>query len=126
MAGSDDRKDEAALRTIGEVSAALGIGPHVLRYWEQRFPALAPMKRAGGRRLYRAEDVALIQRIDRLVNQEGFTLKGARIALEREAGIPVPRSAAPEPTASASSIQAGELLPRLRAIRAKLAAVIAA
>jgi DNA-binding transcriptional MerR regulator len=81
MAGFDDGKDEGALRTIGEVSEALGIKPHVLRYWEAQFPLLKPLKRSGGRRYYRASDVALVETIDRLVNREGYTLKGAEAVL---------------------------------------------
>ena len=82
MTEFDDGKDAGALRTIGEVSQALGIKPHVLRYWEQQFPMLQPLKRSGGRRYYRAGDVALVERIDRLVNREGYTLKGALAALK--------------------------------------------
>jgi len=81
MTGFDDGKDDGALRTIGEVSDALGIKPHVLRYWEAQFPLLKPLKRSGGRRYYRPADVALVQTIDRLVNLEGYTLKGAEAVL---------------------------------------------
>ena len=81
MTGFDDRKDEGALRTIGEVSDMLGIKPHVLRYWEAQFPLLKPLKRSGGRRYYRPGDVALVETIDRLVNSEGYTLKGAEAVL---------------------------------------------
>lgn len=81
MTGFDDGKDEGALRTIGEVSDALGIKPHVLRYWEAQFPLLKPLKRSGGRRYYRTSDVALVETIDRLVNREGYTLKGAEAVL---------------------------------------------
>lgn len=81
----EDGKDEGALRTIGEVSDALGIKPHVLRYWEQQFSLLKPLKRSGGRRYYRASDVALVERIDRLVNEEGYTLKGAEAVLRNSA-----------------------------------------
>lgn len=77
-----DGKDEGALRTIGEVSAALGIKTHVLRYWEQQFPSLQPLKRSG-RRYYRPEDIVLLEIIDRLVNREGYTLKGAQQALQQ-------------------------------------------
>jgi DNA-binding transcriptional MerR regulator len=73
----DDGKDPDALRTIGEVAKALGIRQHVLRYWEEQFPALQPIKRSGGRRYYRPQDVALIAEIDRLVHREGYTLRGA-------------------------------------------------
>lgn len=123
MALFDDGKDSGALRTIGEVSAAFGLRTHVLRYWEEQFSALRPLKRAGGRRLYRPEDVALIERIDRLVNREGYTLKGARAALEGaqtdlDAGAPAP----PQKVSGAP----GDLLARLKAIRAELAEALAA
>jgi DNA-binding transcriptional MerR regulator len=81
MADFDDGKDDGALRTIGEVSEALGIKPHILRYWEQQFPLLHPLKRSGGRRYYRPEDVSLVKEIDRLINQEKYTLKGAEAVL---------------------------------------------
>ncbi|GAA4643352.1 hypothetical protein GCM10023115_13120 [Pontixanthobacter gangjinensis] len=82
----EDGKDEGALRTIGEVSRALGIKTHVLRYWEQQFPMLDPLKRSGGRRYYRSEDVDLIERINQLVNDEGYTLKGAQQVIESGKG----------------------------------------
>ena len=81
MADFDDGKDDGALRTIGEVSEALGIKAHVLRYWEQQFALLKPLKRSGGRRYYRAKDVAVVEQINRLVNEEGYTLKGAEAVL---------------------------------------------
>ena len=79
-----DGKAPDALRTIGEVGQALGIRQHVLRYWEDQFPMLSPLKRSGGRRYYRPEDVALVRRIDQLVHREGYTLRGARSVLEGE------------------------------------------
>lgn len=86
MAEFDDGKDDGALRTIGEVSEALDIKPHVLRYWEQQFSLLSPLKRSGGRRYYRPEDVAMVERIDQLVNAEGYTLKGAEAVLRASSG----------------------------------------
>ena len=83
MAQFDDGKDQGALRTIGEVADALGIRQHVLRYWEQQFPMLQPLKRSGNRRYYRTADVLLVETIDRLVNREGYTIKGALQALSR-------------------------------------------
>ena len=77
----NDGKAPDAMRTIGEVSNALGIRQHVLRYWEEQFPMLRPLKRSGGRRYYRPEDVQLVARIDRLVHREGYTLRGARLAI---------------------------------------------
>lgn len=87
MAQFDDGKEQGALRTIGEVADALGIRQHVLRYWEQQFPMLQPLKRSGGRRYYRPHDVALVEAINRLVNQEGYTLKGAKKALSQKDSV---------------------------------------
>lgn len=78
----DDGKAPDAMRTIGEVAAGFGIKQHILRYWEQQFPMLRPLKRSGGRRLYRPEDIALVGRIARLINEDGYTLKGARQVIE--------------------------------------------
>ncbi len=89
-AGFDDGKDSGAFRTIGELAHALGLKPHVLRYWEQQFPALQPLKRSGGRRYYRPEDIALVERIDLLVNREGYTLKGAIRALSGKEPLAAP------------------------------------
>lgn len=78
----DDGKAPDAMRTIGEVAAGFGIKQHILRYWEQQFPMLRPLKRSGGRRLYRPEDVALVGRIHGLISRQGYTLKGALQVLE--------------------------------------------
>lgn len=67
-----------AFRTIGELSADLGVAQHILRYWETKFPQLKPLQRAGNRRYYRPADVALAKRIHRLLNQEGYTVKGVQ------------------------------------------------
>ncbi len=64
--------------TIGEVSELCGVKPHVLRYWEQEFPQLNPVKRRGNRRYYQHHDVLLIRRIRALLYDEGFTIGGAR------------------------------------------------
>ena len=94
----NDGKDPGALRTIGEVTRALGIRQHVLRYWEEQFPMIRPIKRSGGRRYYRPEDIAVIAEIDRLVHREGFTLKGARQVLEKSKAAAGQRKMAPEPS----------------------------
>ena len=83
---ASETKSAAAFRTIGEVAAATGIAPHILRYWEGRFPQLRPVTRAGKRRYYRPEDVALVERIDRLLNREGYTVKGVQQLLHAERG----------------------------------------
>ena len=64
--------------TIGELSQELGVAQHILRYWETRFPQLKPMQRAGNRRYYRPADVELARRINRLLNQEGYTVRGVQ------------------------------------------------
>jgi len=126
----NDGKDADAMRTIGEVAAAFDIRQHVLRYWEQQFPMLRPLKRSGGRRYYRPEDVALVETIDRLINREGYTLKGARQAIEKGRANPVHaevagREAVAEPHRQ-SAPAAPAVLPQLRAIRERLAAALAA
>src|SRR5919201_2720121 len=90
--------------TIGEVSELCAVKPHVLRYWEQEFTQLKPVKRRGNRRYYQHHEVLLIRRIRDLLYEQGFTINGARHRLETESSEP--RAAArPEPsvvTAAAS------------------------
>ena len=71
--------------TIGEVSELCGVKPHVLRYWEQEFTQLKPVKRGGNRRYYQHHEVLLIRRIRGLLYQEGFTISGARNRLGESA-----------------------------------------
>lgn len=71
-------KEPGALLTIGELSQELGVAQHILRYWETRFPQLKPMQRAGNRRYYRPADVDLARRINRLLNEEGYTVRGVQ------------------------------------------------
>ena len=77
--------------TIGEVSELCAVKPHVLRYWEQEFPQLKPVKRRGNRRYYQRHDVMLIRQIRGLLYVEGFTISGARNKLELDS--PEPRDA---------------------------------
>lgn len=132
-----DGKDSGALRTIGEVSAALGVKQHVLRYWEEQFPMLRPLTRAGGRRYYRPADIALVVRIDNLLHREGYTIRGARQALQ--GGVPdrnaaIAAAAAPAAPAFDSSapdedriVAALQLLrSHLEAVRDRLAIAVAA
>ena len=70
--------------TIGEVSELCGVKPHVLRYWEQEFPSLKPLKRRGNRRYYQRQDVILIRQIRSLLYEHGFTIGGARQKLSGE------------------------------------------
>lgn len=80
-------KSPDALKTIGELSRELGVAQHILRYWETKFPQLKPMQRAGNRRYYRPPDVELARRIHRLLNEEGYTVRGVQKLL-REKGLP--------------------------------------
>ncbi len=76
--------------TIGEVSELCGVKPHVLRYWEQEFSQLKPVKRRGNRRYYQRHDVVLIREIRSLLYEQGFTIGGARLRLESDAKPEVP------------------------------------
>lgn len=71
-------KEPGAFLTIGELSDEFGIAQHILRYWETRFPQLRPLKRSGNRRYYRPDDVALVKRINTLLNHDGYTVKGVQ------------------------------------------------
>jgi DNA-binding transcriptional MerR regulator len=71
-------KSDAAFRTISEVSADLHVPQHVLRFWESRFSQIKPLKRGGGRRYYRPEDVAVLRRIKELLYTDGMTIKGVQ------------------------------------------------
>jgi DNA-binding transcriptional MerR regulator len=84
-------KSGAAFRTTGEVSEELDLPAHVLRFWESKFPEIKPLKRGGGRRYYRPEDVDLLRRIRQFLYQEGYTIRGVQKLL-REGG---PRSEQP-------------------------------
>jgi len=105
-----------------------GVAPHVLRYWETRFPELRPVTRAGNRRYYRPADVALIERIQRLLGTEGYTVKGVQklLAAEGRGGKTVspPVTEAETPTIAqppaAPARPSADLIASLRAIRDQL------
>ena len=75
--------------TIGEVGELCNVKPHVLRYWEQEFEQLSPMKRRGNRRYYQREDVLMIRQIRSLLYEQGFTISGARLQLQTEHARPM-------------------------------------
>jgi DNA-binding transcriptional MerR regulator len=75
------QKSAAAFKTISEVATETGVPQHVLRFWEGKFTQLRPLKRGGGRRYYRPEDVSLLLRIRRLLQEEGYTIKGVQKVL---------------------------------------------
>lgn len=79
-------KSKSAFRTIAEVAEQLGVGTHVLRFWETKFPQLKPMKRSGGRRYYRPDDVVLLSVIKNLLHDQRYTIEGVQ-KLFKEKGI---------------------------------------
>lgn len=103
------RKAPGAFRTISEAAEELNVPQHVLRFWETKFPRLQPLKRGGGRRYYRPEDLALLRRIADLLYTQGYTIKGVQRLLEEGEAPP----AAPEP-------EGGTLMEELEAIAAAL------
>jgi len=90
--------------TIGEVSELCGVKPHVLRYWEQEFTQLKPVKRRGNRRYYQHHEVLLIRKIRELLYEQGFTISGARNRLDGGEDTAV-ITAIPQPSVQASAIQ---------------------
>lgn len=107
MPAPETPKSAQAFRTIGELAAQTGLPQHILRYWETKFPQLRPLTRAGNRRYYRPEDVALVLRLNALLNEQGYTIRGVQKLLAAEGK---PRVVAADPLAE------------LRAIRDALAA----
>ena len=122
MEGADDKSPDA-FRTISEVAAGMDLPQHVLRFWETRFPQIKPLKRGGGRRYYRPDDVELLRAIKRLLYDQGYTIKGVQkllreqgaqsvmhadpeaaefiaAALDAEGKLPVPKPERVEPTFS--------------------------
>jgi DNA-binding transcriptional MerR regulator len=132
-------KSVSAFRTISEVSAELDVPQHVLRFWESKFTQLRPLKRGGGRRYYRPEDLVLLRRIHGLLYKEGYTIKGVqrvlrapRGAAKEEGVVEAPRAEAqrarieaslpgiPQPAATKSEALLRELLSELKTLRALL------
>ena len=135
-------KSPNAFRTISEASDEVGAPQHVLRFWETKFLFLAPLKRAGGRRFYRPQDIVVLKAVKRLLHEEGLTIKGVQ-RLHKEQGLKrlahygdpdgtvmfEPEGAAPaEVSASSggggSSIRLRQVLAELEGARARLEAVL--
>jgi DNA-binding transcriptional MerR regulator len=135
-------KSPNAFRTISEAATEVGAPQHVLRFWETKFPFLTPLKRAGGRRFYRPQDVVLLKAVKRLLHEEGLTIKGVQ-RLHKEQGLKrlahygdpdgtvtfEPEGAAPgtvsAPAATGqSSIRLRQVLAELEGARARLEAVL--
>ena len=147
-------KSDAAFRTISEVAAELDVQQHVLRFWETRFPVIQPLKRGGGRRYYRPEDVALLRAIRDRLYGDGFTIKGVRkllaekgvdglisgsdaaaerpkppAAAEREPALPFAAAAAEPATKLLTPVQSTAIaaaIGRLRGLKIRLDQVVAA
>src|SRR5271169_71233 len=86
VAGRRAGKSAAAFRTISEVAADLDVPQHVLRFWESKFSQVRPLKRGGGRRYYRPEDIDLLRRIRSLLYDDGYTIKGVQRLLKEGRG----------------------------------------
>ena len=111
------RKAPSAFRTISEVADDLHIPQHVLRFWETKFPQLKPLKRGGGRRYYRPEDISLLRRVSDLLYTQGYTIKGVQRLL-REGGLDEAIAAGAPPAAAAEPPETG--VAALRAILEEL------
>ncbi len=96
-------KSAAAFRTISEVAAQLDVPQHVLRFWEGKFPQVKPLKRGGGRRYYRPEDVALLRRIRELLHHDGYTIRGVQKLLKEGAVKAAPGPVGDKPPGPAGS-----------------------
>ena len=121
-----DGKSEQAFRTIGELSAELRLPQHILRYWETRFPQLRPLQRAGNRRYYRPDDVALARRINRLLNDEGYTIRGVQQLLAKGGGAATNAPAEPaSPPPAPASTAAAYPVEALKALRTRLSDALA-
>ncbi len=126
-------KAPGAFLTIGELSSELGVPQHILRYWETRFAKLRPLIRAGNRRYYRPDDVALVRRIHHLLHVEGYTVKGVQklLSVKAESQAPVPEptivAAAPvNPVSPTPPPAPPSYIPDLVLIRDRLKAALAA
>ncbi len=138
-AGTDDpelrtQKSQAAFRTISEVADELDVAQHVLRFWESKFAQVRPLKRGGGRRYYRPEDIELLRQIRSLLYDEGYTIKGAqkllrtrrtRIGTDDTSALATPATALPRPPRAAQAERTVSPARRLRltALRGELAEI---
>lgn len=109
-------KSAAAFRTISEVADDLEVPPHVLRFWETKFNQVRPLKRGGGRRYYRPEDVALLQRIRELLYREGYTIKGVQKLL-RDGAVRMPTAGETARAAQSTNPVKGGTAPAAEPVR---------
>ena len=114
-------KANDAFKTISEVSALLDVPQHVLRFWESKFSSLRPLKRSGGRRYYRPDDVAVLRRIRQLLYVDGFTIKGAQKLVRSKAAAA--KSNASVTASSASGNDLAAAMAMLDDVKTRLAAL---
>lgn len=114
------KKAAGAFRTISEVADELDVQQHVLRFWETKFSQVKPLKRGGGRRYYRPEDVALLKRIHTLLYTEGYTIKGVQKLLKTQGRAQMIAEGAPvaEPALKSRPAPANETAPRVAPVTA--------
>jgi DNA-binding transcriptional MerR regulator len=138
-------KSPNAFRTISEAAEEVGAPQHVLRFWETKFSFVAPLKRAGGRRFYRPQDVVLLKAVKRLLHDEGLTIKGVQrlfkeqgvkrlaswgdpdglVTFEPDGAIPQPSAPSAAPSAApVSTVRLRQVLAELEGARARLDAVL--
>ncbi len=116
-----NNKANDAFKTISEVSALLDVPQHVLRFWESKFSSLRPLKRSGGRRYYRPDDVAVLRRIRQLLYVDGFTIKGAQKLVRSKAATIKPNAQATASSASGKDLAAAMAM--LDDVKTRLAAL---
>ncbi len=116
-------KSAAAFRTISEVAEDLDVPQHVLRFWETKFAQVRPLKRGGGRRYYRPEDVELLRHIRDLLYTEGYTIKGVQRLLRESGGRAVEESAEGEGLSASQRAELKALKDELMALRELLKSV---
>ena len=114
-------KSPEAFRTISEVASDLDVPQHVLRFWETKFSQIKPMKRGGGRRYYRPEDVDLLRRIRALLYNDGYTIKGVQKVLRENGGKP--EAEAPPPSRPSEAGLGTEQREAVRAVLRELRAL---
>jgi len=114
-------KANDAFKTISEVSTLLDVPQHVLRFWESKFSSLRPLKRNGGRRYYRPDDIAVLRRIRQLLYVDGFTIKGAQKPVRSKAAAAKPN--APATANNASGKDLAVAMAMLDDVKTRLAAL---
>ncbi|MGE3477435.1 MAG: MerR family transcriptional regulator [Rhodospirillaceae bacterium] len=120
MSGARAGKSDAAFRTISEVAGDLDVPQHVLRFWETKFTQVKPLKRGGGRRYYRPEDIVLLKRIRALLYTDGMTIRGVQKMLRESGAKALTGEAAVETPAPPAPVSPGAPRPDLRRLLGEL------